>query len=221
MTYQLKILTTAVFSVVMLGRQLVRLQWLALVILFIGVSIVQVSECREKEVNVSSSIERNSVKGFVAVCASCVLSGFAGVYFEMILKGTKQSIWMRNVQLGFMGIIIGIVIMLAQNGVSVVTDGFFFGFNFAVWIVILLQSFGGLVVAVVVKYADNILKGFATSAAIILSCVLSMYFFGFTISFQFSVGVVLVISAVYMYIYLAPGSDVKPHPRQAPCRTMA
>lgn len=38
--------------------------------------------------------------GLVAVLMACVSSGFAGVYFEKILKETKQSVWVRNIQLG-------------------------------------------------------------------------------------------------------------------------
>ena len=43
---------------------------------------------------------RNQFIGLVAVLSACFSSGFAGVYFEKILKGTKQSIWLRNIQLG-------------------------------------------------------------------------------------------------------------------------
>ena len=67
-----------------------------------------------------------------------------------------------------------------------------------------MQSFGGLLVAVVVKYADNILKGFATSGAIILSCILSIYMFDFKLSIQFTVGASLVMLSVFVYSKYVP-----------------
>lgn len=39
---------------------------------------------------------------------------------------------------------------------------------------ILLNSLGGLVVAMVVKYADNVIKGFATSVSIVLTALVSV-----------------------------------------------
>ena len=58
---------------------------------------------------------------------------------------------------------------------------------------------GGLIVAVVVKYADNILKGFAASISIISSCVLSIFFFDFKPNAEFLVGAVLVNVSMYLY----------------------
>ena len=46
-TYQLKILTTAIFSVFMLNKKLIRLQWFSLVILVAGVAMVQLSDAKE------------------------------------------------------------------------------------------------------------------------------------------------------------------------------
>jgi len=45
-TYQLKILTTALFSVSMLGKRLGLYQWLSLLLLMAGVTLVQVSEAQ-------------------------------------------------------------------------------------------------------------------------------------------------------------------------------
>lgn len=38
--------------------------------------------------------------GFAAVLSSTLTSGFAGVYFEKILKTGPTSVWIRNIQLG-------------------------------------------------------------------------------------------------------------------------
>jgi len=58
--------------------------------------------------------------------------------------------------------------------------------------VIVLQAIGGLVVAAVVKYADNILKGFGSSISIVISCVLEFLFFDFHPTVKFILGALLV-----------------------------
>ena len=203
-TYQLKILTTAVFSVIMLRKVLTKVQWFSLVLLLIGVACVQLQP-HDAKTSEKVATEQKPLVGLVAVITSCLMSGFAGVYFEKLLKGTKQSIWLRNAQLGFIGMFSGYIAIHVNDGEALAKKGFFNGYDWVVWIVILLQSFGGLMVAVVVKYADNILKGFATSAAIIISCIASMYFFDFALSWQFTIGATLVMTSVYLYSkYAAP-----------------
>ena len=60
----------------------------------------------------------------------------------------------------------------------------FKGYQLSVVIVVLLSSGGGLLVALVVKYADNILKGFATSVSIVVSSIISAIFFDFKVCVQ-------------------------------------
>jgi UDP-sugar transporter A1/2/3 len=47
----------------------------------------------------------NPFKGFMAVTAACLTSGLAGVYFEMVLKGSKADLWTRNIQLSLFSLI--------------------------------------------------------------------------------------------------------------------
>ncbi|EDV28459.1 uncharacterized protein TRIADDRAFT_49562 [Trichoplax adhaerens] len=197
-TYQLKILTTAVFSVTMLGRRLSSTKWIALVLLMAGVSLVQMPT---KGPHSSKDLSKSKqFLGLVAVLTACLSSGFSGVYFEKILKGTKSSIWVRNVQLGTFGFIFGLMGMLYKDYDALVKDGFFQGYNNITWIVVSLQAIGGLIVAVVVKYADNILKGFATSISIITSSLLSYYVLQDFIPSQFFVyGTCIVLVATYLY----------------------
>lgn len=200
-TYQLKILTTALFSVLMLRKSLSRVQWFSLLLLFTGVAIVQVQQEKTKESSnmAGGGVEQNYGAGLVAVVISCLSSGFAGVYFEKILKGSSASVWVRNVQLGIFGTALGLLGLWWRDGAAVARRGFLFGYTGMVWCVVCNQALGGLLVAVVVKYADNILKGFATSFSIIVSTVLSVYLFGFHVDLLFSLGAGLVIGAVYMY----------------------
>ncbi|CAL8308899.1 unnamed protein product [Lota lota] len=212
-TYQLKILTTALFSVSMLGRRLGVYQWLSLLILMAGVALVQwPSESPGSKEEEAQSTGSQFV-GVAAVLVACCSSGFAGVYFEKILKESKQSVWVRNIQLGMFGLVFGLFGMLAYDGERVRQSGMFQGYNTITWTVVALQALGGLVIAAVIKYADNILKGFATSLSIILSTLISYFLLqDFDPSSVFFMGAVLVIVATFLYGYEGKTS---PNPSRA------
>ncbi|XP_051555276.1 solute carrier family 35 member A3b isoform X1 [Myxocyprinus asiaticus] len=201
-TYQLKILTTALFSVSMLGKRLGIYQWLSLVILMTGIALVQwptdtASGTQLKDVTASSQLV-----GLLAVLVACFSSGFAGVYFEKILKETKQSVWVRNIQLGVFGLMFGLVGVFVYDGERVQENGLFQGYSNVTWAVVALQALGGLVIAAVIKYADNILKGFATSVSIILSTIISYFWLqDFDPTSVFFLGALLVIGATFLYGY--------------------
>ncbi|KAK6056980.1 UDP-galactose transporter [Cooperia oncophora] len=185
-TYQLKILTTAFFSVTMLGRSLNRLKWLALILLTGGVALVQMPAGGAAKGSTAGNTS-DKIVGLLAVLAACFSSGFAGVYFEKILKTTNVSLWMRNLQLAFFSIFGGFLMCWLYDYEAIQKDGFLQGYNNIIWTVVMLQAYGGLVIALVVKYADNILKGFAVSLSIILSSFASWFFLGdFTPSLDYA-----------------------------------
>jgi solute carrier family 35 (UDP-sugar transporter), member A1/2/3 len=203
-TYQLKILTTAMFSVSMLGKSLDREQIFSLVMLTAGVSLVQYAEMMETgDLSKKKVSEDNDpLLGLICVLLACFSSGFAGVYLERVMKkGRAVSIWMRNVQLGLFGFCFGLfALMFSPKDSEIVwRDGFFRGYNSIVLLVIIIQAAGGLLIAAVMQYADNILKGFATSISILLSSMISVWLFSFQITMYFILGAALVITAVYLY----------------------
>ena len=196
MTIQLKILTTALFSVLLLGKKLSPVQWGSLVLLFAGVALVQVNYSSTPH---DSAKDQRQLLGFVAVFSAALCSGFSCVYFEKMLKSSDASVWLRNVQLGMFAPFAALFAVLMKDGNEVLEKGFFHGYSPLVLLVIVEQAAGGLIVAMVVRYADNILKGFATSLSIILSSILSVFIFDYTITLLFTVGVSMVLGAIFLY----------------------
>lgn len=238
-TYQMKILTTAIFSVVLLGRTLTQKKWFALVLLMIGVTLVQLQTVNastttviptaaalaatspdedpdsasaaeavaaiiksdaQATTNVNALIAaQNPLVGLLAVITSCVSSGFAGCYFEKILKTSDTSMWVRNIQLGLSGALFSFIGMVVYDRERLMDGGMLQGYDWLTWVVVMNQALGGLLVAIVVKYADNILKGFATSLSIIISGIISFYLFDFHPNVQFMAGAIIVMVSSYIY----------------------
>lgn len=194
--YQLKILTTALFSATMLRRKFTATKWAALVILTIGVAIVQTSG--ESPKSDQGDDQNRSLGLFAILCAACT-SGFSGVYFERILKGSSISLWIRNIQMGAPSIVLSLLTVYIQDGNAIRGKGFFVGYSPTVWTVIIVQAIGGLIVAVVVKYADNVLKTFASSFGIVISCIVSSILFGQSYNSAFVVGASLVVFSTVLY----------------------
>ena len=213
-TNQLKVFTTALFSVFMLGKVLTMRKWLALGLLFAGICLVQIDSVNsggapKPPVDVSSTAvpspqasaapEQNAVLGAAAVLCASVTSGFAGVYFEKMLKNSPASLWLRDVQLGGLGAIFGSIIAWWNDGTVIAERGIWVGWSSLVTLVVLNQALGGLLIAVVIKYADNILKGFAVSISIVLSSLVSVFLFNFSVRTFFAIGTAMVLLSTYLY----------------------
>ena len=202
--FQSKVLTTAFFSHVMLGKEFTKHQKVALVILIGGMSIVELSQNGHS----SGASDGNGIFfGSLAAILSCVSSGFAAVYIEYSIKKLGQqeqksyTIWVRNIQLSIFGIASSILAAFIKDKDVIASKGAFHGFNALVWTMIATGSLGGLLVSLVMKYADNILKTFTTSISIILTVILSTIFLDFEISHLFILGTVVVCLSIYLYSF--------------------
>lgn len=227
-TYQSKILTTAIVSGIMLNRKYNVKQWICLTILGFGVATVVLGEQKDGDeklaetVTIIDLLETNKSKqrfwgGLIAVTCACFCSALAGVYFEMVLKkpvtsadATKKpaSLWMRNIQMAFFSVCIAYLQFLFLTG----EDGqkpFMYGFTVWVWLVAVLQAGGGLLVAAVIKYADNVLKGMATGVSVVLGTACSMVLFDTPLTKQFIIGASMILFSVYFFNNDLPKSQKK------------
>lgn len=208
-TYQAKLVTTAVVSVIMLNRRYSPKQWVCLVLLSIGVAIVVLGEKKEDKTDVDNPDKpaQSLAVGLVAVTIACFCSALAGVYFEKVLKKATTengaarapvSLWMRNVQLAFFSILIAVFQGFNQSSEDAAKP-FLHGFTSWVWLLVGLQAGGGLLVAAVIKYADNVLKGLATGVSVVAATGCSAIFFRVPLTGQFSAGGVFILIAVYFF----------------------
>lgn len=224
-TYQCKLLTTAVVSVIMLQRKYSLKQWICLTALGLGVAIVVLGAQSDSKKDGDSDSEnkddanvQNLFVGLMAVTVACLCSAFAGVYFEFVLKRPTNdggearapvSMWMRNIQMAFFSICIAYINMVRDNDRGVtgemdennnpIVKPFMHGFTGWVYVVVVLQAGGGLLVAAVIKYADNVLKGMATGVSVVTATFFSTFLFGTTLSMQFALGAGIILVSVYLF----------------------
>ncbi|CAG0914670.1 unnamed protein product [Notodromas monacha] len=208
--YQTKILTAALFMRILLQRQLSRTQWSGLGLLSIGVATAEYARematptshdptSTDAGTNFSAGVSA-ALAASLALILAAVLSGFSGVYVEKILKSdgsAGRSLWLRNVQLSVIAIPFALAVFMYSADSSA---DLFRGFDdvFA-WLVPIMHGIGGLIVAVVVKHADNIWKGFATSVGIVLGLVVDSMYFRDPFHPLLPGSATLVIAAIFLY----------------------
>eukprot|EP00929_Paragymnodinium_shiwhaense_P028800 TRINITY_DN16628_c0_g1_i1.p1 TRINITY_DN16628_c0_g1~~TRINITY_DN16628_c0_g1_i1.p1 ORF type:complete len:378 (-),score=72.65 TRINITY_DN16628_c0_g1_i1:158-1291(-) len=192
-TYQLKILSTALLSTLILGRRFSTVQWMALFLLTGGVSLIQM-----RQADVSARGDR--LLGLGAVLCACLTSGLAGVLMEVLMKRKGVSMWLTNLQVALVSMVIGLAAALMTDGKAILEHGMFQGYSGIVWLVVWLQAGGGLVIASVMKYADNVLKCFGNALSISASCLVSAYILDeFELDQMFAGGTALVVLAIFLY----------------------
>jgi UDP-sugar transporter A1/2/3 len=197
---QTKTLTTAFFFVTLLGRVLTRVQWVALCLLSAGVGLVQLSDAAAAgAVAAGTGSAVSAAVGVGAVLVSAVLSGFAGVYTEKVVKTTPVSLWMRNAQLGLFSLPPALAVLFANRSAIAANGGLFAGFTPIVWAVVSIKGVGGLLNAACIKHADNILRSYATAASIVLTFAVRIVVTGEAPALAFVQGAGMVLLSVILY----------------------
>ena len=156
--YQSKLVLTAVLSVACLGRRLTTRQWMALVVLTVGVIAVELADAGPA--TALGQTTRSAATGIPAALLAAALSSSAGVYFEAIVKvretGTGRappSVWVRNVQLCVFTLPIA-ALAAAMQWPTIRAQPFVIDAPTA--LLVLLNAAGGLLTAVAIKHGVRV-----------------------------------------------------------------
>lgn len=153
--------------------------------------------------------------GLLGLCATLLqatISGFTSVYFEALLKDKddETTIWERNFQLAFYSIVVMILTVVSEqilsdpsmsttSSTSEPLPEMFANWTFLAVIIAILQALGGLLVAGTLRYADSVLKCFATAVSIGLTSIVGYFFLGNQVDFIVTLGYVVTIISIFNY----------------------
>ena len=209
---QLKILTTATCSSIMLRRSYSMTKWRALLSLMMGVLLF--SEPIWNNDDASANPQGGNIAlGTAAVLIEVTLSGFASIYFEKVIKTDPEQlgIWERNYQLAFGSIPIYIMFLLWDGGGEAGYGG---GWSIVAVVLALLGAAGGMLVALYIKHGDSILKTLATTGAIVLSATLDHFLLGGPLTNIMCIAGVQVIISICNYTFDASPPDAPLQPEK-------
>lgn len=199
---QTKLLTTAIFSAALMGKKLRRAQVISLLLLTTGVMLAQL-----RPDAAGRQPGEHPTTGILATLGIALSSGFAAVYTEKVIKGharpaaegAPQGLAYTQIQLAGTSLVIEGLWAATTDWSNISEHGLWYGFDIKACVSVANSAAGGLTVAAVLKYADAVLKGYATAVSVLLTGTASMAIFGTTLSVEYCLGMVNVIAAVVLY----------------------
>ncbi|XP_074264957.1 CMP-sialic acid transporter 1-like [Silene latifolia] len=204
-TYQimgnLKIVSTGILFRLFLKKKLSNLQWMGIMLLAVGTTTSQVKGCGEPSCD---SLFSAPIQGYMLGILSACLSALAGVYTEFLMKKNNDSLYWQNVQLYTFGALFNLARLVVDDFRSGFEKGpwwqrLFDGYSLTTWLVVLNLGSSGLLVSWLMKYADNIVKVYSSSMAMLLTMILSVYLFNFKPTVQLFLGIIICMMSVHMY----------------------
>jgi len=187
-----KIPITAFLMRLTLGKKLRRGQWLALALLICGSLCSVVSFDKTDHIRAPARTVALTIFGNL-------LSAIAAIWSEYLLKGSNQNMHVQNAQLYFHGVVACAIAVYVNRLLGTSTGRIPVISDPTSWISVITLTGIGLSSAVVMKYADNIVRLFLSGTSLGVSKLLSNYFFDEKLDVQHGVGCVLILSAFMVY----------------------
>lgn len=214
---QSRMLITAVLAGVILKKKISAQQMISLLLLTTGVVLCNYNSMAVSNENGGqlSLLQTNSARGVLATLVVALCSSFASVFTEKVIKAPRKensdttlttmgdmnsySLAYTQIQLALVSLTINGTYVLLMEYRTIANQGLWHGFSSLALVNIVNTALSGLVTASTLKYADSILKGYATTIAMLLIALMSYWMFGTQLGLLYGMGVVNVCCSVFLY----------------------
>lgn len=206
MLSNLKVLVIAVLLKFIMKRRFSVIQWEALALLLIGISINQLRSLPEDTTSLALPV---TTIAYIYTLIFVTVPSMASVFNEYALKSQYDtSIYLQNLFLyGYGAIfnflaILGIAVFKGPGSLDI-----FQGHSKATMLLIVNNAAQGILSSFFFKYADTILKKYSSTVATIFTGIASALLFGHTLTVNFLLGISVVF--ISMHQFFSPLSKVK------------
>ncbi|XP_042030351.1 CMP-sialic acid transporter 5-like isoform X1 [Salvia splendens] len=212
MLSNLKVLVIAVLLKFIMKRRFSVIQWEALALLLIGISINQL---KSMPVGTTALDLPISTVAYICTLIFVTVPSMASVFNEYALKSQYDtSIYLQNLFLygygaifNFLGIL-GTVIFKGPNNFSILE-----GHSKATMFLICNNAAQGILSSFFFKYADTILKKYSSTVATMFTGIASAALFGHTLTINFLLGISVVF--ISMHQFFSPLAKAKDEEQNA------
>ncbi|RZB45657.1 CMP-sialic acid transporter 3 isoform J [Glycine soja] len=206
MLSNLKVLVIALLLKVIMKRRFSIIQWEALALLLIGISVNQLRSLPEGTTALGLPV---TMGAYIYTLIFVTVPSLASVYNEYALKSQYDtSIYLQNLFLygygaifNFLGIL-GTVVVKGPSSFDILQ-----GHSKATMLLIANNAAQGILSSFFFKYADTILKKYSSTVATIFTGIASAVLFGHTLTMNFVIGISIVF--ISMHQFFSPLSKVK------------
>ena len=193
------------FSALMLwqffARPIHRLQWASIALQVVGLIIVQYDPCKQGTAHAVSS--------YMLLLVSVLITSLCSVWNEQVIKRYSASLHSQNAALYAVGTVLNLLVFLfappnypaiGKDPVTGEAVSFFAGYTLVTLGVIGCNSVLGIVITAVYKYADAIIKTFASASATGVLLFVNTVLFAMSASIVMYMGTAVVFIASYIYL---------------------
>ena len=156
------------------------------------------SSAEEKDISTSGKIF-----GIWIVLFKSLLDSLALVYMDYFFKFLSTSGFpypLQQVYCAVWGLVLGIIFFMVQNNFRPFqTRGPFDGWTTGAWISAFTTAFYGVLVSLVLRYLDSLIKMLQSLLAVVVTILFDMVYFGQQINIVKFVEICFVLMSIFLY----------------------